>query len=338
MTYTKYGTKSTTLAAPTPRKDLTKIPFGDIEKDYQRILGSFVSDELDRINEVGLEIHNRTVAKVLASRNASSEENPDDVPDFIPIDDIDQETLKKFRDSANEQAVVEFVEKHDIRNSWGWLAPQIQAYLGSYTLPTKVDGVYRCTDFLKLNVVTEFDLGIYRMFTKVPRGRLMKNQTDPNHIPVCALVPIYMSAQKFSNNTKYTEWSKTDLHTIVDDDLFRAMVSPPLPGPYDASELLAIRNTGLRYVSKAKKEIGIIKHYNPVTYHMLSGVSDSLVGNLHKYAKVMLCQIWCAHPTNRTAYMVLDPYNWDNMPMPLINTQVITTRLPDVPVEIPWDV
>lgn len=338
MTYTKYGTKSTTQAVPTPRKDLANIPFGDIEKEYQAILAELVSEELNRLNEVSLEIHSKVVARVLASRNASSEENPDDVPDYTPIEDIDADTLRKYKASANEQAVVNFVEKHNIAGSWSWLAPQLIAYLGTYTLPTKVDGFIKCTDFLNLNVTSNFDLGIYRMFTKVPRGRLMKSQTDIAHIPVCSLVPIYMATQKMSKNTKFSEWSRDDVQYIVDEDLYKAMVAPPLPGPYDANELLAIRNTGLRYVSRAKKELGATKSYNPVTYHMLSGVSDSLVGGLSKYARAMLCQIWCAHPTNRTQYMILDPYNWDNIPEPIVSTNIFTRPTVEFKVDIPWDV
>lgn len=334
MTYIKYGTKSTIQATSTARKDLVTIPFGDIEDSYQSTLKSLVKNELDRLNAVALEVHNKTLARVLASRNASSEENPDDAPDFIPIEHLDADTLKKYKASANEQSVLNFAEKHNIAGSWSWLAPQIIAYLGNYTIPTKVNGYIKCTDFLNLNVTSKFDLGIYRMFTKVPRGRLMKLQTDAKHIPVCSLVPIYMAAQKFSKNTKFSEWLKDDVHTIVDDDLYKAMVSPPLPGPYDANELLTIRNTGLRYISRAKKELGVTKSYNPVTYHMLTGVSDSLVGGLSKYAKAMLCQIWCAHPVNRTQYMILDPYNWDNIPEPLISDQIF--NVPEVEVDIPW--
>lgn len=336
MSYTKYGTKSTTIKATTARKNITDIPFGDIEKNYHSILSELTRTELVRLNDVALELHNKTVARVLASRNSSSEENPDDVPDFVPITSLDAGTLKTYRNVANEKAVLEFVEKHDIEHSWAWLAPQLISYLGTYTLPTKVDGIIRCVDFLKMNVVEDFDLGIYRMITKVSRGRLMKQQTDPSHIPVCSLVPLYMAAQKFSRGTKYSEWSPEDVGTLVDEELCKAMKSPALPGPYDANELLAIRNTGLQYVSKAKKEMGTIKHYNPVTYHRLSGVSDSLIGGLSSYAKAMLCQIWCAHPNNRTQYMILDPYNWDHMPEPLISTQVF--HAPVVEADSAWDV
>jgi hypothetical protein len=36
----------------------------------------------------------------------------------------------------------------------------------------------------------------------------------------------------------------------------------------------------------------------------------------------MLTQIWCAHPENRTKYMVLCPYAWDCIPPPLISNNI----------------
>jgi hypothetical protein len=39
-------------------------------------------------------------------------------------------------------------------------------------------------------------------------------------------------------------------------------------------------------------------------------------------AQTMIAQIWCAHPSNRTKYMVLDPKNWDAIPAPLISSDI----------------
>ena len=55
----------------------------------------------------------------------------------------------------------------------------------------------------------------------------------------------------------------------------------------------------------------------------------------------MTAQIWGAHPSNRTEYMILDWLNWDNMPEPIISTDVIAApeRVSKVPRDaLPWDI
>ena len=49
----------------------------------------------------------------------------------------------------------------------------------------------------------------------------------------------------------------------------------------------------------------------------------------------MLCQIWLAHPQHRTEYMILDPNNWDTIPAPLIETDLIKTTTSS---DVPWDI
>lgn len=338
---TMYKTYSHKTSQPISiKRDIKDLPFDEIDSAYKLYLADKTEEELSRINEVGLAIHRKRVAAVLAARNASTEENPEDVADFHPIDTLDPETLAEYKVVANEKAVIDFVDKYGIVDSWKWLGPQLLALLGNYKLPDMVDGKYVAEDFLRLNVTTAYDRGLYKLITKVPRGRLMKNQTDPDHLLVCALVPLYMAAHKRNRDIKFTQWE--NVHHLVDKDLYQAMTSPPLPGPCDNDELLAIRRSGLTYVSKARKELGQTKMHNPATYHMLTGITSSVIGKLPKYAKAMLCQIWCAHPDNRSKYMILDPYNWDNTPDPLVSTTILKNHITTVAArptydELPWD-
>lgn len=48
----------------------------------------------------------------------------------------------------------------------------------------------------------------------------------------------------------------------------------------------------------------------------------------------MLTQVWVAHPSLRNEYMVLDPVNWDQMPEPLIPTELHKIITPS---KLPWD-
>jgi hypothetical protein len=53
---------------------------------------------------------------------------------------------------------------------------------------------------------------------------------------------------------------------------------------------------------------------------------NSQIHSLPKLVQIMVCQTWCAHPNNRTQYMVLNPLDWDNLPEPLIQTSEIVSN------------
>ncbi len=240
----------------------------------------------------------------------------------LPFEELQYkfQTLKETIEvkTANVSAVNWFVDKFNIAASWKWLGPQLLSYLGSYKLPAKRDGLYDCNDYLSLNINSDRDLGIFRMITKVPRSSLMTKQTLPEHLPVCALVPIYMAAQKKMNDVPFSLWDKSSIGSIVDGELATALRLEPMEDMPSNAELLEIRAKGLKYISKSRKNLGAEKSYNPETYHQLHNIKDTPIAQLPRFARVMLCQIWCAHPVNRSKYMILDPWNWDNIPDPLI--------------------
>jgi hypothetical protein len=60
----------------------------------------------------------------------------------------------------------------------------------------------------------------------------------------------------------------------------------------------------------------------------LNGIGDTELSAIPALAGTMLCQIWVAHPSLRTEYMVLDPYNWDRMPPSLIATEIFAQKEP----------
>ena len=104
-------------------------------------------------------------------------------------------------------------------------------------------------------------------------------------------------------------------------------------------ELLDIREMGL--VFKTGQKAGTTR--NPATTYRLTGINSTKIGGLPELAQTMLSQIWCAHPTNRTKYMVLDPHNWDQIPTPLVSEQLFSPIIHNKPLlrdtasMLPWD-
>jgi hypothetical protein len=148
------------------------------------------------------------------------------------------------------------------------------------------------------------------------RSSYLKTQYKFPHREYCALVPLILYAHKLIHQIPYSAWSKDTIHFIVNSDLSDAMLCK-VPS-ISKDELISIRTAGLVTASGQTK--------SPVSTHMLFGKEQaaSVIGDLPKLAKVMLTQIWCAHPENRSRYMVLNPKNWDNMPPHLVETDVTT--------------
>jgi len=56
-----------------------------------------------------------------------------------------------------------------------------------------------------------------------------------------------------------------------------------------------------------------------------------------KLATIMEIQVWCAHPTLRHAGMILDPRDWDNIPIPLILQDVPVKKEEPTKAWLPWE-
>lgn len=207
-----------------------------------------------------------------------------------------------------------FIEKHKLVYHIDWLMPQIITYLGN--LPTFKDeeGKLCGLQFRNNNFKTPSEKGLYRFLMVNERSSYLKTQYKAPYKEYCALVPLILYAQRLVNRIPYSAWSKETLRFIVNSDLCDAMLCEVPSVTRD--ELINIRSAGLATAS------GQVK--SPVSTHMLFGKEQaaSVIGDLPKLSKVMLTQIWCAHPDNRSRYMVLNPKNWDTIPPPLIETEV----------------
>lgn len=143
--------------------------------------------------------------------------------------------------------------------------------------------------------------GIWILFKYCTRSLLVKKQTDdPNY---SSLVPLIPSVYKKYHGKNYSSWSEKDLEILLPDELFKAMTYRLV---LDASDIMAFRGTALKGKSAES------------TYNLYFPKESKLFGT-PKLFQHMVCQTWCAHPLNRTKYMILDPSNWDNMPAPLIS-------------------
>lgn len=227
---------------------------------------------------------------------------------------------RKLRAKAGAAALSEyFVKPYHIR-SWGLrLLDQIVAEFSKHKLNgLGSGGTISGLQYLKDNLdpKSERDMGIYRFIMMDSRSDYLDKMGTGEAKKYCTLVPLILYAHKLYNGVDYSRWERESLHFVVNEALCEAMLTetPQL----STERLLELRNIGLMQAGKPR---------SPSSTYSLYRLGDTELAECSGLVKIMLCQTWAAHPSNRTKYMVLDPMNWDRMPTPLIDVNIFKAPL-----------
>lgn len=217
---------------------------------------------------------------------------------------------------------LEAIEKLKLYNHHSWLLPQLVQHFSTWKILAdgKSTVLYNCQ--------TPQQRGLYRL-TRIVRSALLKAQNK--HSEYSQLVPIILLAHKRYNGRSYESWRNyPGLEWILEPELYQAVTA--VAPQCSREELLEITTTGLTTLDGKPK--------NPVSTHKLTGVDkDHKFYNLPRLLIVQLCQIWLAHPTIRHEAMILDHNNWDSIPQPLIDVEVLANKSQpkNKPLEqVPW--
>ena len=247
---------------------------------------------------------------------------------------INQFQWEKF---YSKDVLLEAAKQTQIKQKSGWLLPQLLADWAQLPLETE-GGVINCKQTLLKHLENDLTRQAqHRVLVYLNRGDILDKQTTEQNRNYSTLVPLIMSAHKKYNGVSYESWRGAKyLELVVPKLLLEAMQSGELYGEccgLGPDQLLQIRDEGLMVKSGAAE--GQMR--SPLTTWQLVGVTHPLVKQLPKLAQTMLTQIWCAHPQQRTEYMILDPQNWDLMPTPLISTELFMGQEPTTEPKYPWD-
>ncbi len=227
----------------------------------------------------------------------------------------------------NKTQLEALTAEHYISAFSSWMLPQIVAYYGTWQLVLagdKIDPMLTA----KQNIRTPWEIGLWRVATQLKRGNLVKLQSRPENANYSALVPLILCGQKKYNGVPYHRWDLQEACPLVDESLLEAMLWRDDDVYNLGSErILQIRTQGLTIKSGPK--MGEV--YKPTATWCLKGIKDTEYASVPTLAATMLAQIWVAHPTLRSEYMVLDPYNWDRMPPPLVTQEIFKTPDPKLP-------
>lgn len=204
-----------------------------------------------------------------------------------------------------------------------WLLPQLVAHFGTWKLIESTQGGWDILEMLRHNIGQDPKLqGLWKL-SRVTRSLLLPSQTK--HPQYAQFTPLILMGLKLYKDVPYQSWQGLKhLEYVLEPKLLEAldltMEQLQVCVGLGSERLLEIRTQGL--MNKSGKN-----QYQPKPAEStwaLTGIQDTELGGLPKLTQSMLAQIWIAHPTKRTKYMILDPINWDLMPEPLVSAEIFS--------------
>jgi hypothetical protein len=301
-----YGKSKTTFSRTNQTWDT--VPWAELRNAYNSCrtdLETSKQASLDRVYE-------EQIAELEQEYNDSNE---------APYEGYFGDQLSRPKAVVSEEAVqklfkplAETFTKTYVKPNVGWLLPLIVTYLGNMKTYKLDSGKLSGLQFRNRNFLTDQDKGLYRFLLINERSTFLTAQTQAPSKSYCSMVPLVLYAHKLMHQTPYSLWDPEEIHYVVHSDLADAMTSNP--EDFSKDELLEQRHLGL--LDKLGNPKNAETSYNLTGPHLKTGI----FADVPKLARMMLVQSWCAHPNNRTRYMVLDPNNWDKMPAALISTEV----------------
>lgn len=297
--------------------NINSIPWDEAARIYSEAADTALENTLQAAKAVYDEDYNRRYKSAIRlagiDETEASYEGDLGIPYTTPqLTELDK---RRVRSKAGNEALAEyFVKPYHIR-SWGIkLLDQIVAEFSKHKLNALgSNGTISGLQYVKNNLdpKSQRDMGIYRFIMMDARSSYLDKMGNGEAKKYCTLVPLILYAHKLYNNIEYSQWERETLNYVVNDSLCESMLTevPELT----TQRLLELRNIGLTQAGKAR---------SPSSTYSLYRLGDTELKDCHGLVKIMLCQTWAAHPSNRTKYMVLDPMNWDKMPTPLVDVNI----------------
>lgn len=256
-----------------------------------------------------------------------------------------------YAECENSSQLEDLAKSHYLTSFNSWMLPQIAHYYGEwepeYNSADLIDPKLMARKYIK----TPWEIGLWKVCTQLKRGSLVKSQINPEFASYSALVPLILMGLKKYKGIPYSKWDIQENCFLVDKNLCEAMLWQPddqwcdtdmMPGEvrYALSDirLLELREIGLTVKSGPAK--GQVQ--NPTSSWCLKGMQGTELNKVPKLVGTMITQIWVAHPSLRTEYMILEPNDWDWMPPPLISSNIFKEQEVQEPkkksaeVDLPW--
>jgi hypothetical protein len=249
--------------------------------------------------------------------------------------------FESYCEAKTSAELVDIAQTHRLSNHNAWMLPQIAAHYGTWTVVRNGEKI--CPrQTARQNMTTPWHVGLWRVVTQLKRSALVATQNLAHSVNYSSVVPIILMGLKRYQGVGYSNWNLNPTDTLVESKLLEAMLwRNPEVYHLQPAELLEIRSLGLTV--KTGDRAGMVNR--ATNQWCLRGIGLTSLGTAPQLVQTMLTQIWVCHPSLRTELMILDPYNWDQMPEPLITAEVLD-RHPEIvkiapslqQTPLPWEV
>lgn len=308
---------SKTKVYNTRLSDLSSIPLEHLGRDYRDL----VADNQERLVQAKQEFLAKLKLQIDAS-HGGEESYEGDYSEF----DLEGQVANRFAGwpglGSELTALVEkFATDYQLKKNAEWFLSQMLAKIGTLELRKNDSGKYSAKHlFLDHFKSNDTMMGMWLLSRHPTRSTFLDKQTDIKHRNYCSLVPLIMSAFKRFQNVPYMDWDPSEIHGITEKGLAEVMTLTTLP-EVSVDEVLAIRDESLKV--KTGNDAGSLR--SALTTYSLYTPAGTALSGTPLLLRIMMCQTWCAHPHNRTKYMILNPLDWDDMPDPLITMDPIAS-------------
>lgn len=272
----------------------------------------------------------------LAELNPEAGSYEGNLSDKYPLGSMSLEENISIKQEATSDIIDTFCSANNLKYLGIQLLPLIITHLGQFKLTTmsgedydpmaaaesikagKTDHLISSKSYyLQVFSRDQKSKGLYYFIMYDSRSKYLETQYKGPAKNFSALVPLVLYAYKLIKGIPYSHWDREELPAIVNPKLAMAMLYEDEPPTVE--DVIKSRDIGLSVKTGDKK--GQVR--DPSYTFKLYGSTP--ISHLPDYVQVMYSQIWVAHPSNRTKYMVLDPRNWDKMPDCIIPTEVVTS-------------
>lgn len=242
----------------------------------------------------------------------------------ITTNNIKDFPFEDYSDIHTRDELDEVANYHQLWNYQTWMMPQILAHFGRWQVQ---EPKWRLV--CQQNIATRWDQGLWRVATQINRGQLVKPQ---NKMPKYgALTPLVLAGIKEQQGILYSSWDIEPGFALMEPQLLDSILQP-CPTP-TTSELLLLRESVLVYKSGARRG----QRKSAEATWSCGELRGTTLWGTTALQKVMLLQVWLAHPQLRHPLMILDPNNWDQQPPPLVSTEVLVPTTKQVQLQqLPW--
>lgn len=293
-------------------KQLKTIPFDKLYQIYEEA-ASAATEGLDQYYEDQYQAQ----LQKLEETYADTHEAPSEVGFGDLVERKTYDKVEARRKAGQKAATDIWIPRYKLGSLLVSVLPQIMAHVAGKPFRlaevSTAEGQIDASKVLKtaFDFSNEWERGLYIFLMLDTRSAYLPSQYKGEGVQFCSLVPLIPYAFKLHHKIPYSKWDRNTLKWVVNKSLCEAMLHE---GNYSREDILAARELGLVYQNGPKAG----ETRNPQSNFKLWATKGGCMHGVPALAQVMYTQIWCAHPSNRTPYMVLDPQNWDRMPAPLI--------------------